>query len=178
MNAVRRWLAHPLIVIAMAVIYIVSQSMIAHTLQQGGAEALLFRFQFCYQADAFTVLLHSISDAQLNALQQHFAYDHMHPLWYGLLALSLTSWLLDLNALSARWNLLLWPAVLMSVLDVVENSIHEPWFNLLSTPSDPWVMIAGFSATLKWTLAALYLSGALALTIRYVSLRKTRQPNA
>jgi hypothetical protein len=178
MNAVRRWLAHPLIVIAMAVIYIVSQSMIAHTLQQGGAEALLFRFQFCYQADAFTALLHSISDAQLNALQQHFAYDHMHPLWYGLLALSLTSWLLDLNALSARWNLLLWPAVLMSVLDVVENSIHEPWFNLLSTPSDPWVMIAGFSATLKWTLAALYLSCALALTIRYVSLRKTRQPHA
>lgn len=178
MNAVRRWLAHPLIVIAMAVIYIVSQSMIAHTLQQGGAEALLFRFQFCYQADAFTVLLHSISDAQLNALQQHFAYDHMHPLWYGLLALSLTSWLLDLNALSARWNLLLWPAVLMSVLDVIENSIHEPWFNLLSPPSDPWVMIAGFSATLKWTLAALYLSGALTLTIRYVSLRKTRQPHA
>ena len=178
MNAVRRWLAHPLIVIAMAVIYIVSQSMIAHTLQQGGAEALLFRFQFCYQADAFTALLHSISDAQLNALQQHFAYDHMHPLWYGLLALSLTSWLFDLNALSARWNLLLWPAVLMSFLDVIENSIHEPWFNLLSPPSDPWVMIAGFSATLKWTLAALYLSGALTLTIRYVSLRKTRQPHA
>ena len=178
MNAVRRWLAHPLIVIAMAVIYIVSQSMIAHTLQQGGAEALLFRFQFCYQADAFTALLHSISDAQLNALQQHFAYDHMHPLWCGLLALSLTGWLFDLNALSARWNLLLWPAVLMSVLDVIENSIHEPWFNLLSPPSDPWVMIAGFSATLKWTLAALYLSGALTLTIRYVSLRKTRQPHA
>ncbi len=173
MNAVRRWLAHPLIVIAMAVIYIVSQSMIAHTLQQGGAEALLFRFQFCYQADAFNALLHTISDAQLNALQLHFAYDHAHPLWYGLLALSLTSWLFNLNALSARWNLLLWPAFLMSLLDVVENTIHEPWFNMLSTPSDPWVMIAGICATLKWTLAALYLAGALALTVRYIGLRKT-----
>jgi len=59
------------------------------------------------------------------------------------------------------------------LLDVVENTIHEPWFNMLSTPSDPWVMIAGISATLKWTLAALYLAGALALTVRYIGLRRT-----
>lgn len=171
MNAVRRWLAHPVLVIAMAVIYLASQSMIAYTLQQGGADTLLFRFQFCYQADAFNALLNSISPAQLHALQQHFTYDHMHPLWYGLLALSLSSWLFDLNRLSARWNLLLWPAVLMSALDVIENSIHEPWFNLLSTPSDPWVMIAGVCATLKWLLAALYLCAALMLGMRYAIIR-------
>ncbi|MAS24556.1 MAG: hypothetical protein CMI08_13360 [Oceanospirillaceae bacterium] len=167
MNALRRWLGHPLPAVIFLLIYIVSQTLIARTLQAGNAEALLFQFQFSYSAAEFNALLNSISAAQLNALQQHFAYDHIHPVWYGLLALSLTSWLMNLNELSPRWSWLLLPAILMAALDVVENSIHEPWLQLQSQASDPWTLIAGVAATSKWSLAAIYLAGALLLTARY-----------
>ena len=46
MNALRRWLGHPLPAVIFLLIYIVSQTLIARTLQAGNAEALLFQFQF------------------------------------------------------------------------------------------------------------------------------------
>ena len=173
MNTLRRWLVHPLPALLSLLIYAISQTMIARTLHSGDAEALLFRFQFCYSASDFLALLNSISTQQLTALQNHFTYDHIHPLWYGLLALSLTAWLMNLNQMSARCSVMLWPAVIMALMDVVENTIHEPWLTLQSQPGDPWVLIAGSAATLKWTLAALYLIAAVLLTIRYFLQRRT-----
>jgi len=174
MNSVRRWLGHPLPSLVFLLIYVLSQTLIARTLQSGDAESLLFQFQFCYSADDFSTLLNSISAQQLAALQAHFTYDHIHPLWYGLLALSLTSWLFNLNHFSPRWSLALWPAVLMALLDVVENNIHEPWFMLAQPVTDPWVLIAGTAATCKWALAALYLLSALLLTGRYFLIERPR----
>ena len=74
---------------------------------------------------------------------------------------------MNLNELSPRWSWLLLPAILMAALDVVENSIHEPWLQLQSQASDPLTLIAGVAATSKWSLAAIYLAGALLLTARY-----------
>lgn len=167
MNAIRHWLGRPSVVLAFTILYITSQVMIGRILHGGDAAPLLFQFQFSYNAAAFQELLNSISSAQLQALQQHFVIDHIHPLWYSVLAFSLTAWLLNLNQLSSRWNLALYPAFVLGLADVLENSIHEPWFQLQAAPSDPLVLIAGTAATLKWSLAALYLLGALALTLRF-----------
>ena len=171
MKYVRRWLASPRLILLFTLIYVISQTLIARILHTGNADALLFQFQFCYHATAFSELLHSISASQLAALQAHFIYDHIHPVWYGLLALSLISWLLDINRLSARWTLLLWPVLLMPLLDLVENRLHEPWLLLQSAPSDPLVMIAGISATVKWGLAAACLLLAVVLGLRAAMLR-------
>ena len=167
MHALRHWLGRPSVALAFAILYITSQIMIGRILHGGDAAPLLFQFQFSYSAAAFQELLNSINAAQLQALQQHFVIDHIHPLWYSVLAFSLTAWLLNLNQLSARWNLALYPAFVLGLADVLENHIHEPWFQLQAAPSDPWVLIAGTAATLKWSLAVLYLLGALTLAVRY-----------
>ena len=163
---IRSLFGHGWLALMSGVVYVISQSMIASVLHPSGADPLLLQFQFTYNATGFAALLSSITADQLAALQGHFAYDHIHPLWYGLLIVSLTAWLLKKNQLSARWDVLIWMGILPSVLDVIENTIHEPWFQGMAVPSDPLTAVAGVCATLKWSMAALYLLFAIVLGVR------------
>jgi len=162
----RGWLA-----LAFLVIYVISQSLIANVLHSGDASHLLFQFQFSYTAADFQALLDSISAGQLQALQGHFAYDHIHPLWYGGLIVCLTAWLLKKNQLGGKWNLLIVTGVIPSVMDLTENSIHEPVFMGLANADESAITVAAICATIKWSMAAAYLLFAIALGIRALRLR-------
>lgn len=156
----------------LTVIYLISQSLIAGVLHPVQADKLLLALQFSYNAADIQLLLNQASPEQIQALQAHFKYDGLHPIWYGLMIIALISWLMNLNRFSASANWMLWPAVLMSAADYVENHIHYPWFHLQQQATDPQALIAGASATFKWSLAALYLLLLFALTIRYFLNRK------
>ena len=171
MNHLRRWLGNPKIALVFFTIYFISQALIINVLHGGNADALLIQLQLTYDAATFNQLMASATEAQIAALQGHYTFDFIHPVWYGVFALSLTSWLFDLNQLSARWNIALIPAIIFPSLDVLENSIHSAWIFQTSTATDPLVLISGVAATVKWSLAAVYLLVALLLTIRY-QLRK------
>jgi len=164
--ALQHWLGRGWLAIFFATVYIISQATIASTLHSANASHLLFAFQFTYDAENFRELLASISAVQLAGLQAHFAYDHIHPLWYGGLIVTLTAWLLKKNGLRGRWNLLIAVGVVPSLMDVIENSIHEPLMFETAIPTDPAVTVAAICATIKWSMALGYLLMAIALGIR------------
>lgn len=176
MNAIRRWLGHPRLALLFAVFFIVSQSLIVYTLQAGNAEALLIKLQLTFSAAEFNQLLTQATPEQILALQQHYLFDYVHPIWYGLLALSLTSVLFNLNGFSQRSNIWLWPAVIFPSLDVLENALHSPWIYQYAQATDPMVLIAGTAASIKWSLAACYILAALILWARYLMRRQTLRP--
>ena len=171
MSSLRRWLGNPRIALLFAIIYAASQATIVHILQGGHAQELLIQLQLTYDAASFNQLLGNASPEQIQALQQHFVYDYIHPAWYGLMTLALVSWLMNINGFSARWNKVLIPAIIFPLLDVLENNLHSPWIYLHSVASDPWVLIAGTAATVKWLLAIVYLLFALLLTVRFFMRR-------
>lgn len=171
MNQLRRWLGNPKIALVFFIIYCISQALIMNVLHGGNADALFIQLQLTYDAATFNHLIASASEAQIAALQGHYTFDFIHPIWYGVFALSLSSWLFDLNQLSARWNIALIPAIIFPSLDVLENSIHSSWIFQTSAATDPLVLVAGIAATVKWSLAAVYILAALVLTVRY-QLRK------
>ena len=175
MNHLRNWLGNPRIALLFFIIYVISQSLIIRVLHAGNADALLIQLQLTYDADTFNQLLAQASSAQIAALQGHYFYDFIHPVWYGMLALSLTSWLLNINRLSQGWSLPLIPAIIFPALDVLENILHSPWIFQTATATDPLVLIAGIAATVKWSLAAVYLMAALLLSGRYWLLRPQLQ---
>ena len=157
----RGWLA-----VAFGILFLASQIKIATILHGADASHLLFAFQFSFNADAFAGLLQTISPEQRAGLQAHFVYDHIHPLWYGGLIVTLAAWLIKQNQLAGQWDLLILLGVIPSVMDVIENSIHEPLFLGTSLPTDPAVTIAAICATIKWSIALGYLLLAIALGIR------------
>lgn len=171
MTDLRRWLGNPRIALLFAILYVVSQGSIAYILQKGHADALLIQLQLTYDAATFNQLLHAATVEQIQALQQHFLFDYIHPAWYGLLTLSLVSWLMNINSFSARWNVVLIPAIIFPLLDVLENSLHSPWIYQHSIAADPWVMLAGCAATVKWLLAMVYILFSVALGGRYFMRR-------
>ncbi|WP_430459671.1 hypothetical protein ACQUQU_10685 [Thalassolituus sp. LLYu03] len=167
MHHLRRWLSNPRMSLLFAILFIASQAAIVTTLQAGNAEALLIKLQLTFDASTFNQLLGNATAAQIQALQQHYLFDYVHPVWYGMMTLCLLSWLMTLNQLPARWNWLFIPAIVFPALDVVENTLHSPWIYLHSTASDPWVLIAGLAASIKWSLALVYLVLAIGLAVRY-----------
>ena len=164
--ALQNWFGRGWLALAFATIYIISQATIASTLHSANASHLLFAFQFTYDAASFRELLASISAVQQAGLQAHFTYDHIHPLWYGGLIVTLTAWLLKKNDLGGRWNLLIIFGVIPSLMDIIENSIHEPLLFETAIPTDPAVTIAAICATIKWSMALGYLLMAIALGVR------------
>ena len=164
--SLRNMLGQGWLALLAGLIFLISQGLIASILHEGNASSLLFQFQFTYDAASFSELLAHISDDQLAALQAHFHYDHIHPLWYGLLIMSLTAWLLKVNQLPARWDLLIILGAVPSVMDVIENSLHEPVFMGITAASQPAIALAGACATTKWLLAALYSLFAIVLAVR------------
>lgn len=168
----RALFGHGWLALASGIVFIISQGLVGSVLESGGASTLLFSFQFTYDPDTFSALLASISPEQLLALQGHYTYDHLHPLWYGLFIVSFTAWLLKINNMAPRWDILIATGVIPSVLDVIENHIHEPVFNGLVAADDAAIALAGICATVKWLMAALYLIFAIVLIVRF---RKSRR---
>ena len=164
--ALQNWFGRGWLALAFATIYIISQATIASTLHSANASHLLFAFQFTYDAASFRELLASISAVQQAGLQAHFTYDHIHPIWYGGLIVTLMAWLLKKNGLTGRWNLLIVFGVIPSLMDVIENSIHEPLLFETAIPTDPTVTVAAICATIKWSMALGYLLMAIALGVR------------
>lgn len=143
--------------VGFGVMYLISQACIGQILRAGDAGQLLFKFQFSFSAEHFRYLLTQLSTAQIQALQKHFIVDHIHPLWYGGLAFCLTAWQLNRLNKSSNWTRLLWLAPFMSLMDIIENLLHQPLFLQTQTPTEGMVFIAAFCASVKWSLALLFV---------------------
>ena len=68
--------------------------------------------------------------------------------------------------MGGRWNLLIIFGVIPSLMDIIENSIHEPLLFETAIPTDPAVTIAAICATIKWSMALGYLLMAITLGVR------------
>lgn len=168
MPQLREVLGRPIVIIISACLYLISQIAIGYLLAPGNTSPVLLDFQFSYSAENFVALFNSLSSEQINSLRVHFYIDFIHPLWYGTLFFSIVAWLLKLNGLQQELNSLLYPVFFMAACDTIENMFHYSWFYQISTPSDPWVAVAGFAATLKWALVLSYIFLIGLLAIRYL----------
>lgn len=168
MPQLRYALGRPIVIFISACIYIISQSAVGYILAPSNAGPALLEFQFSYTLDDFMLVFNRLSEAQLHSLRLHFYIELIHPLWYGILLFSIVSWLLKLNGSQHELNFLLYPVFLLVACDCVENIFHYNWLYQIGTPSDPWVFVAGFAATLKWALIFSYIFLIGLLAIRYL----------
>ena len=157
MTTLRQKIQSPLWAVFFAIAYIISQSLIAYPLRSGDAGSLLIQIQFAYSLQTFTQLINSYTEAQIAALQAHLFYDHIHPLWYGGLAYCLTAWQLNRLKKPAGWNAVLWLALVMALMDVIENNLHQPILMQTTAATEFSVLFAALCASVKWSLAVFFL---------------------
>lgn len=139
-------------------LFAISQSLIALILESAGVGRTLLQLQLTPDARTFITTVAELSDPQMDALLNHFYLDFLHPLWYGAFALTFTAWLFNRLELSNDWNLVLWGAPLMALLDLVENSIHMPVLLGHLPANELTIGAASLAATIKWGLGGVFLA--------------------
>ena len=166
MESVRRRYAARFLITLSGVLFLASQISIARILHTGNATATLMTLQTTFSAAAFAEVLASLSPDQTAALLGHFKLDFLHPLWYGAFALLFTAGLFERARIGQRWNALLWAAPLMAVLDILENLVHLPLIAGRLEVTAAQVFFAAACATLKWFLAASFLTLNIGLLLK------------
>ncbi len=164
LRSLRRHLASNRLLLVLGVVYVASQATIAWILRDLGLGQVL-EAQTTFSKATFLALVHDWEAARLlPRYREHFLFDFLHPLWYGLLLAGLLAKGLDRSGAAERWNGLLLVPLLAGLMDLAENAFHLRFIADLEAVTQTQVTLSALAANLKWALVAASL--ALILSLR------------
>jgi hypothetical protein len=142
------------------VLFLVSQGNLALII--GPLSPSFFAMQFAFTPERYVEILQAWGPDGIARYRSHFAYDLLHPLLFGAFGwVSVRTSPLFEGMSTFQERFFRWHLPLAAAFDYIENSCQ---LRLLSVPSgtENWLIpVSATCATIKWTLAALFLTGLL-----------------
>lgn len=166
-SRLRAALGRPWLIALFGVAYLVSQIAILAVLAPLGSSVL--RLQ-CLGFSAETVLAtyrEWEATGGMAAYRAHFALDDVHWVWYAGFFTTLLCWLFERRRVPHRHDWVLLLPLASGLLDAAENRIQHGFLESagFSAVVDPWPLLGTLASIGKWTLAAVYVSLAIALVL-------------
>ena len=152
-------------------IYIISQVIIANILHPLDSR-LFLKAQTTFSRELYLQLLQGWESAGLiGRYRLHFYFDFVHPVWYSVFLSALIAKGMNLNSISARFNILLLIPFIAGLMDLIENCFHVFFISDHSTISEQNIFISALASNTKWALALVTLVMIFILFGKYL-LRK------
>ncbi|PKL39959.1 MAG: hypothetical protein CVV44_06995 [Spirochaetae bacterium HGW-Spirochaetae-1] len=159
------------VIIVLAIIYLVVQTLIAVIVSPLGHDML--RVQTTFSGETFRGIIQSWEKSGLMALYlKHFYLDYFHPVIYSLFLSALLSRGLVMNGLDKKFNLLVLLPFAAGLMDLIENSMHLYLIHNPAEISAGTVLFSGICTTMKWAMAFLVLVGAIVLIVMGLAKKK------
>lgn len=167
----RRKCANKRLAVFTGLVFVASQGLIAYTIRDLPPEKLVV-LQTTFSKMKFLAIIGVWKlTGVLPQFKAHFYFDFFHPVWYGLFLASLIALALNANAISERWNGLMFIPFAAATLDLVENMVHVYFLLDIRRVTDAAVFIGASAACLKWALAGVGVLIVVLLVLRFLAGR-------
>lgn len=174
LKTLRQWAAKGWLAVTSAIVYLVSQVVIAAQLEHLGAlrvfELQVTGFRAADYLQAFSAWQ---KQGVMPFYRSHLIFDDIHWIWYSVMLTSLMA--LAMNAADSppkRNPLLLLPLV-AGLCDALENGLQKVFLSdpTFATVVDPLPLLSTIASIVKWSLVALSL---LTIPATWLAARRRR----
>jgi|GEM_PF-488328 len=148
------------LVMIFGAIYIASQLIIAGILHPLGTLTVL-ELQTSFSPDTFVNIVQGWIDSDmLSRYWDHFYFDMIHPVWYGLFLCAGLSHYFNVNAIPNKFDFLLFLPFVAGACDAIENISHIRFLLDSESITPLAIAISALACNVKWVL---FLGSFLAL---------------